>query len=378
MCDTSAAEPQAENWIEEEENGLDRDSEEDELDWVDEDSEEDIEHGSNEKKYASFMERYNERGLSCFAGRYPTYSDDSVLESETGSTTSVYSSCGSGAHGHQYESDGESFDSAPYYDINDKFEQDTKRAEQILIEHMNDFDKYDGSWQLDKNVLLDPIEWPSYLDNEIKQNAWIYERDIHLSLLRTCQQIYTEFNQVLWETNIFSFSDITSFIQFMGSRSTFQKSSIRKLRLAMNWDYNMGGVEAWNSALSQPLIRSLEGLRELWLHIHYCIYEKDYQRHKKNGQLIALTQGAYLGGIRRLATLPLTRAHVDVVFQNSRDLHFLGYSGVLHPPWTEDNRKDFAALLRARLLDPRGAELYAQETIKEKKKPFSWYPPRTN
>ena len=170
-----------------------------------------------------------------------------------------------------------------------------------------------------------------------------YESETHLILLRTCRQIYAEANQILWESNIFSLNDVPSFTRFMNSRSAFQKRLIKKLRLAMD-DVTMF---TWDHAMNISLVRSLQGLRELWLLINHQV---------ELAKCIEFTQEIFLPVIRKLATLPLKQVTVRIGFdpQRGQDPHDRTYdtSDIL---WTAEEKQKFAKRLRERLLDPNGA-----------------------
>ena len=187
-----------------------------------------------------------------------------------------------------------------------------------------------------------------------------YDREMHLGILRTCRQIYTEANQVLWESNIFSFNDVPSFTRFMRERTNFQKRLIKKLRLVVV--FALHGTPLWSDAITMPLIRSLQGLRELWLCINArfpaSYFDKDYKAR--------CFETKYLEGARKLATLPLTRAKVLITnkYLGNYDAHWkLGY----YEQWTKEQQREYADLIQARLLDVNSARLFQQENDEVKK-----------
>ena len=186
-------------------------------------------------------------------------------------------------------------------------------------------------------------------------------RELQLYLLRTCRQIYTEVNQVMWGTNIFSFNDVHSFRCFMKARNNYQKRLIKKLRLAMN--FGPRSTHDWNSALSMSLVTSLQGLRLIWLAINY---RKSATEFEKSEQQLGPTRSAnlqmtYLEGIRRLATLPLSQVKVSVTAIYLGDLGPLDCTMPGERQWTQQQREKYADRIRTRLLDVDGVKLLQQE-----------------
>ena len=191
-------------------------------------------------------------------------------------------------------------------------------------------------------------------------------RELQLYLLRTCRQIYTEVNQVMWGTNIFSFNDVHSFSCFMNDRNNYQKRLIKKLRLAMNLGPER--THEWNSALSMPLVTSLQSLRFIWLAINYrksaTEFEKSEQQLGPNRS--ANLQMSYLEGIRRLATLPLSQVKVSVTAIYLGDFGPLDRTMPGVKQWTQQQREKYADRIRTRLLDVDGVKLLQQENEKVK------------
>ena len=238
------------------------------------------------------------------------------------------------------------------------------RRVQHLIGH--DFQGND-SWRKLQNPFLEHHPFSGGLFKGITR--YKCNREIHLCLLRTCRQVYTEANKVLWETNIFSFNDIHSFNCFMNERNNYQKGLMKKLRLAMK--FGLRGpmhTPLWSSALTMQLVRSLQGLRFVWLAINYRQPAKLHEECESRGWLDSVVlRSSYLEGVRKLATLPL--AHVKVSVSNKD----LGYFEDLYfdhgeKQWSQQQRKKYADLIRTRLLDVDGDKLFQQENHELKKR----------
>lgn len=175
---------------------------------------------------------------------------------------------------------------------------------------------------------------------------------MHLTVLRVCRQIYNEANSTLWSTNVFSFDHANvTFTRFIDARTTHQKRSLRGLRFQMDWVDE--GDKPWNRVLGVTLIRSLTGLRKLRLQINHSMEGAFYQKAKARGNQLGLFQMRQVGLVDKLAILPLTDVEVFV--------------GDDSPPqrvnglWTAEDRIEYAEEIRQILLNPRGAEKYAQE-----------------
>ena len=172
---------------------------------------------------------------------------------------------------------------------------------------------------------------------------------MHLTALRVCRQMYIEANDVLWSTNTFSFNDAAiSLDRFMSARTTRQKRSLRKLRLHMDWVWDED--KPYNRVLGMKLIKSLTGLRSLRLQINHSMEAAHYQQMKAFGD--DLFQTRYLTFVHKMAVLPLTNVEVFVGDRSQ--------SWYVELLWTAADRMEYAEGIRKILLDPKGAEIWAQ------------------
>ena len=173
-----------------------------------------------------------------------------------------------------------------------------------------------------------------------------------LAVLRVCRQTYNEANDTLWSTNVFAFDDATvTFDRFIAARTTHQRRSLRGLRFQMDWVWDED--EHWNRVLDLTLIRSLTGLRKLRLHIDHSVEASFYQEAKARGDTLGLFQMRQMEFVDKLAILPLTDVEVFVGDRSPPER--------LYGLWTADDRIEYAEGIRKVLLNPRGAEKYAQE-----------------
>lgn len=189
--------------------------------------------------------------------------------------------------------------------------------------------------------------------NEIYEEWSCFDRDMmRLSVLRSCRQISVEANNILWTTNTFSFADATTLKRFMMTRTINQKRSIKSVRLQM--ELESYGYKEWNSVLNMALVRSLSGLRRLRVRIEHPMDAKRYDYAKSNNILYSST---YCEGLQKVSTLSLTE--VEIAVRNPQYMP-------KHDRWTKANREDFAEGLRKILLNPKGAEIYADDQLKWK------------
>ena len=187
---------------------------------------------------------------------------------------------------------------------------------------------------------------------------WCYpgHQTMCLSVLRSCRQIYVEANNILWTSNTFSFADPTTFRRFLMTRSINQRRLIKSLRMQVGRfsDY-------WNKSLTMALVRSLSGLRYLRLNIEYKLLESkkllfDSYESAKSFNYLYIT--SYFVPLQKLSALPLTK--VEIVVENRKD-------APENHLWTKMDRQDFAEGLRKTLLDPKGAEIFAEDRRKWRK-----------
>ena len=115
-----------------------------------------------------------------------------------------------------------------------------------------------------------------------------------------------------------------------------QQRQIRNLRFEIRWSRNIDLPPSWNASLTMPLVKSRSGLRSLRIFPECC------------AEKASLDHYGELKCIKILSTLPLSNVEIAV-----RNLPYLDRF------WTEDDRKAVARNVRAMLLGPNSAEIYA-------------------
>ena len=202
-----------------------------------------------------------------------------------------------------------------------------------------------------------------YLDDEhvVPSRPCLKQPDMYLEVLRSCRQIYSEAMPILWSTNTFGFSDPATFRDFFALLNGIQKKILRKVHLAIQWE-RMEHQE-WRTVLNMTLIRSLTGLRELYL----CVEQTGRPRifEDLDSPLYDAKLDSRLDCLSRLQVLPFE--HVTAIFGNSlkvpRSYHFPD-----EPirRWTCDEKRELADIITRQLLDPNGEENYNNWLEEEK------------
>lgn len=193
--------------------------------------------------------------------------------------------------------------------------------------------------------------WQTWSRNLGMGDEILHETEMQLGFLRTCRQFYNEATPILWSTNTFSFNDTPTFERFMETRDSIQKKSIRKPRLAI--DTACSSKMWWNLAINVPLIRSLRRLR----HLELLIGSEDFI-HPVWGDDFGLDtpfDSRFEECVRKLSILPLISVHVRIVSEDLRS------GGQAISRWTEEDRREQASVLRARLMSPYSADDYARD-----------------
>lgn len=190
-----------------------------------------------------------------------------------------------------------------------------------------------------------------------------------LNVLGVCRQLYEEANHLLWATNTFSFEDPKTFEKFFGSLNPAQKRNLTSVHISAEignptswytsayqrarWDSNY-----WGKALKKPNLNMLRGVQAL----HLCFNQGFECVHPASGnalaeQQIEHAQQADMDSILRLRALSVK--HVTVVISDdARKLERDGKSG---HRWTAMKKKEYADSIRAKIVDPGGAEIVKTE-----------------
>ena len=147
----------------------------------------------------------------------------------------------------------------------------------------------------------------------------------------------------------------------MLTRSMHQRRTIRNLRIELDWRGLNPNFKAWNKALDIGTARSLSGLRSLRVRVVHNMTEEAYRSCCGPFRLDFLSwpeDTYFCESLRKLSIQPLVSA--DVVVECSP------YTDDIDAQWTRTSREEVAGRLRRMLLNPWGAEDYAEAKRKEK------------
>ena len=189
---------------------------------------------------------------------------------------------------------------------------------------------------------------------------------VDLNVLGVCRQLYEEGNHLLWATNTFSFEDPRTFGKFFGSLNPAQKRKLTKLHISadlrgLSVYHTTASQRArydkdyWGTALKIANLNMLRGVQTLHLCLNQAFHYVSSGSTFSADRSIESTQVPDMEIFLRLRAL--STRHVTVIFSDEpqkncswRDLR-----------WTTARKAEYAESIRARLLDPNGAELVKAE-----------------
>lgn len=127
----------------------------------------------------------------------------------------------------------------------DQFKNDDEKR---LVGHFSGDDNW--AWLRSNRKCLARPHTSSHCSDKDRQGVrkCLYNKELDLGIIGCCRQLYEEASQILWSTNTFSFYDTITLRRFMEDRKLFQKRLVKRLRLMMNWAFELH--RAWNSALN--------------------------------------------------------------------------------------------------------------------------------
>ena len=193
-----------------------------------------------------------------------------------------------------------------------------------------------------------------------------------LAVLGACRLLYEESNNLLWESNTFSFDDPESLKRFISSMNPAQKSRLWKIHLSMrvpidenNRSYS-GPFQMWARAIPGRVLTPLKNLKIL--HLTFDQYSI-WHRGPSNRDLLATTTSQEwvnhsmnkLLGLRMLPWKDKVDAnrgkHVTVVVTDDASTH----SEDVTPRWSRAQKLEAAEAFRALLADPNAMEIHKAE-----------------
>ena len=189
-----------------------------------------------------------------------------------------------------------------------------------------------------------------------------------LSVLAVCRQLYEESNNILWQTNTFSFDDPYAFQTFLAGMNLSQKHKLKKIHINTPVKVNevLFRVELslnWTNAISPRALAPLKNLNTIHLSFdHYTIDQSPStpMSHAASHGSVTFNMETMLG-LRLLPWKDMTNAnrgkHVTVVVGDG----FKPYSDSITARWTKAQKLSAAESLRARLATPDAAKIHIAE-----------------
>ena len=196
----------------------------------------------------------------------------------------------------------------------------------------------------------------------------------NLSVLGVCRQLYEESNNVLWQSNTFSFDDPESFTRFVASMNPAQKKNFRKMHLSLNVPIDESSrwrFEKWAKAIPGRILTPLKAVKILHLTLdQYSTWNprdspKDKVPHTTSQRWVNETMNQMLG----LRMLPWKHKqdadqgkHVTVIISDDASTH----AEAITPRWSKASKLEAAEAFRALLADPNSAEIHKADAAAAK------------
>ncbi|KAM0796864.1 hypothetical protein BDR22DRAFT_865427 [Usnea florida] len=194
----------------------------------------------------------------------------------------------------------------------------------------------------------------------------------NLSVLAVCRQLYQESNNILWQSNTFSFDDSFAFQSFLAGMNSSQKHKLRKIHISTSVIvdetlFKAIDFVAWANAISPRVLAPLKNLNMIHLSFDQytnssdpSLYPSVPMSHAASHDRVIFKMETMLG-LRLLPWKDRENAnrgkHVTVVVGDG----FKPYSDSVTPRWTKAQKLDAAEDLRARLAAPDAAAIHVIE-----------------
>ena len=226
-----------------------------------------------------------------------------------------------------------------------------------------------------KNCLMRCYRWSDLPAGGLQAERLTFSKD--LSILAVCRLLYEESNNVLWQTNTFSFDNDESFRLFNASMNPSQKHKLKKIHFSMDviidssdrYQY-IHTCKPWAGAIVPRILTPLKNLKVLHLSFNqYCTYSAANSQRllsHTDSQHYAAHQMETMLGLRMLPWKDIDNMdrgkHVTVIVGDDASTH----SETITPRWTKAEKLEAAEKLRARLAAPNSAFIHKEEEVAAK------------
>ena len=198
----------------------------------------------------------------------------------------------------------------------------------------------------------------------------------NLSILAACRLLYEESNNVLWQTNTFSFDNPNSFTKFCSSMNPSQKHKLKKVHISMPMIIDSGYYRkelcaAWARAITPRVLTPLKNLNTIHLCFDQCCDYTDpvYARYAISNEESRVQVKDITNTMLGLRALPWMDKH-----DANRGKHVTVIIGdddstkveISTPRWTKAQKLETAETLRAQLAATDSVETQAVAKAVEK------------
>lgn len=234
-----------------------------------------------------------------------------------------------------------------------------------------------------KNCLMCGIHCSKMSVERLEEECLTFDKD--LSVLGACRLLYEESNNILWQTNTFSFGDPLSFKMFLAGMNQSQKHKLKEIHFRMDVlidqkPVNHHDCARWAKVIVPRALTPLHNLKALHLSFdQYCSIKSRWAvtpsvpefSHEDSQRRVMRDMEATLG-LRMLPWKNIANTnhgkHVTVILSDDTST----YTNLTTPRWTKAQKLETAETLRARLAAPNAAEIHEIEDriAQEGKKPY--------
>lgn len=234
-----------------------------------------------------------------------------------------------------------------------------------------------------KHCLMRGIHCSKMSVKKLEEKSLTFDKD--LSVLAACRLLYEESNNILWQTNTFSFGDPLSFKMFIASMNQSQKHKLKEIHFRMDvlidqMPVNKNDCAGWSKVVVRSALTPLHNLKVL--HLSFDQYCSIISRravpptvpgfsHEDSQRRVMRDMEAMLG-LRMLPWKNIANAnqgkHVTVILSDDTST----YTNLTTLRWTKAQKLEAAEMLRARLAAPNAAMTHEVEDriAQEAKKPY--------
>ncbi len=190
----------------------------------------------------------------------------------------------------------------------------------------------------------------------------------NLTVLAVCRLLYEESNNVLLQTNTFSFHDSQSFAKFHATMNPAQKHKLTKIHISLDVLTDERYFDRWSPTLKSRILTPMKNLEVLHLSFdQYCDWYDKFDRHAgaPDSHAVRKTNVFWamytILGLQSLPWQDMGNAnrgkHVTVIVSDD----YSTCPGHFTQPWTRTQKLEAAELLRALLAAPNSMEIHKAE-----------------